>query len=105
MNYSYLAPLALVSCVATQELTFDGSVESIALSVLGRHDAYFASDEAALADSAMVRLLIPSADVIPFLLPCLDRHDAAVRADESLDALARDTYLASSARLREYIAS
>jgi hypothetical protein len=93
------------ACVSVPEpIVWDGSVQELAIKCLDRHDAYFPENETAMADSAMARMLLPDAAAVPFLLSCLDRHDAAVQADAMLTPLERDSFLASSALLREYAA-
>jgi hypothetical protein len=102
----FLLAFPLVACVSTPEpVVWDGAVQSLAVACLDRHDAYFSNDEAAMADSAMARMFLGGTEdpfLVTFLLLCLDRHDAAVAVDAMLDELARTSYLASSALLREY---
>lgn len=87
--------------------------------VLARHDAYVKADielesaaafESALAEADSVRTLVMLPEVRRDVLggalsPVMDRHDAYVQKDPALENLERDSYLASTAQLRQLLLS
>lgn len=87
--------------------------------VLERHDAYVKADielesaaafEGALAESDSVRTLILLPEVRRDMLgsalaPVMDRHDGYVQKDPALEDIERDSYLASTAQLRQLLLS
>jgi len=87
--------------------------------VADRHDIYVMQDDsmdvdaqdAALLESAEMRAMVGSRVEVSghaleaAMLPVLDRHDAYVYADPTLDALERDIYVGSSGGLKRVIAA
>lgn len=114
------ATLLSVSCVAPAGhvmLPVSGPLMRQVTRVVERHDAYVTADGSLSAEvrgeyitqsQGAVQLMlsmpeVPANMLAPRLAPVLDRHDSYVDADMSLDALVRDTYLASSSGLRSLL--
>lgn len=111
--------VAMVSCKSPiPPVSTNDAVGRQIARVVARHDAYVQADAkltpedvaVCLGQSSLVVSIIGdgtvgvSSEVLgPVLMPVLDRHDGYVAADPLLDALTRDTYLASSSGLRRLV--
>jgi hypothetical protein len=98
-------------------LETEGALTRQVTRVVSRHDVYVASDTL-LNDEQRKRYNDESREALNFvsdnpqvtadllgikLVPVLDRHDAYVYLDESLDELERGVYLGSTAELRSLL--
>jgi hypothetical protein len=115
LSMAFLCVMSCASAVSPSMFPTSGPVMRLVERVVKRHDAYVFADNSLTTEARLIYMTqsksvmqlmgasmdgLPASELVAFLPPVLDRHDAYVQGDAELDSLARDTYLGSSSGLR-----